>query len=48
MMSLLWSAVFGVLAYFLSEHDPIWGLVVFGLAAVIIGSLHFKVRDSYA
>lgn len=35
MMSLLWSAAFGVLAYFISEHDPIWGWVVFGLAVVI-------------
>ncbi len=40
MMSLLWSAAFGVLAYFISEHDPIWGWVVFGLAAVIMDSLH--------
>ena len=46
MMSLLWSAAFGVLAYFISEHDPIWGWVVFGLAAVIMGSLHFKARNS--
>ena len=45
----LWTVhpAFGVLAYFLSEHDPIWGWVVFGLAAVIMGSLHFKARDSY-
>lgn len=47
MMSLLWSAAFGVLAYFISEHDPIWGWVVFSLAAVIMASLHFKARDSY-
>ena len=47
MMSLLWSAAFGVLVYFISEHDPIWGWVVFSLAAVIMASLHFKARDSY-
>lgn len=45
MMSLLWSAVFGVLAYFMSENDAIWGWVVFGLAAVIMTILHFKARD---
>lgn len=47
MMTLLWSAVFGVLAYFISENDPIWGWVVFGLAAVIMSSLHFKARNSH-
>ena len=47
-MSLLWSAVFGVLAYFISEHDPIWGWVVFGIAAVVLGSLHLHAKESYA
>lgn len=46
-MSLLCSAAFGMLAYFISEHDPIWDWVVFGLTAVLMGSLHFKARDSY-
>lgn len=47
LLCLLWSAAFGVLAFFISEHDPMWGWVVFSLAAVIMGSLHFKARDSY-
>lgn len=47
LMTLLWSAAFGVLAYFISERDPMWGWVVFGLAVFILAYLHFKARDSH-
>ena len=31
LLTLIYAAVFGLLAYFISEHDPIWGWVIFAL-----------------
>lgn len=45
LLCLLWSAVFGIVAYFLSANDPIWGWVVFGLALAITGGLHIHARS---
>ena len=28
LLTLIYAAVFGLLAYFISEHDPIWGWVI--------------------
>lgn len=46
LLTLLYAAVFGLLAYFLSNNDPVWGWVVFGLGFVIIGGLHLHARDN--
>lgn len=45
LLCLLWSAVFGIVAFFLSANDPIWGWVVFGLALAITGGLHIHDRS---
>ena len=31
LLTLIYAAVFGLLAYFISEHDSIWDWVIFGL-----------------
>ena len=36
----------GLLAYFISEHDPIWGWVIFGLVFLVVGALHLRARDN--
>ena len=45
-LTLIYAAVFGLLAYFISEHDPIWGWVIFGLVFLVVGALHLRARDS--
>ena len=35
LLTLIYAAVFGLLAYFISEHDPIWGWVIFGLVFLV-------------
>lgn len=45
LLTLLYATVIGLLAYFLSNNDPIWGWVVFGLAFLIIGGLHLHARE---
>ena len=39
LLTLIYAAVFGLLAYFISEHDPIWGWVIFGLVFLVVGVL---------
>ena len=46
LLTLIYAAVFGLLAYFISEHDPIWGWVIFGLVFLVVGALHLRARDS--
>ena len=46
LLMLIYAAVFGLLAYFISEHDPIWGWVIFGLVFLVVGALHLRARDS--
>lgn len=46
LMTLLYAAVIGLLAYFIANNDPVWGWVVFGLTFVIIGALHLHARDN--
>ena len=46
LLTLLYAAVIGLLTYFISERDPIWGWVLFGLAFLIIGGLHLHARDN--
>ena len=45
-LTLIYAAVFGLLAYFISEHDPIWGRVIFGLVFLMVGALHLRARDN--
>lgn len=46
LLTLIYAAVFGLLAYFISEHDPIWGRVIFGLVFLMVGALHLRARDN--
>ena len=46
LLTLIYAAVFGLLAYFISEHDPIWGRVIFGLVFLVVGALHLRARDN--
>ena len=46
LLTLIYAAVFGLLAYFISEHDPIWGWVIFGLVFLVVGALHLRARDN--
>lgn len=46
LLTLIYAAVFGLLAYFISEHDPIWGWVIFGLVFLVIGALHLRARNN--
>lgn len=46
LMTLLYAAVIGLLAYFIANNDPVWGWVVFGLTFLIIGGLHLHARDN--
>ena len=46
LLTLIYAAVFGLLAYFISEHDPIWGWVIFALVFLVVGALHLRARDS--
>lgn len=45
LLTLIYAAVFGLLAYFISEHDSIWGWVIFGLVFLVVGALHLRARD---
>lgn len=45
-MSLQWASVFGGVAYSVSGNDQVWRWVVFGLALILMGGLHFKARDN--
>ena len=46
LLTLIYAAVFGLLAYLISEHDPIWGWVIFGLVFLVIGALHLRARNN--
>lgn len=46
LLSLVYAAVFGLLAYWLAHDDPIWGWVVFGLSFLIMGGLHLHAREN--
>lgn len=45
LMTLIYAVVFGLLAFLISEYDPVWGWVVFGIVFLIIGGLHFYAKD---
>ena len=47
LLTLIYAAVFGLLAYFISEHDPIWGWVIFGLVFLVVGALHLRAPFVY-
>ena len=42
LLTLIYAAVFGLLAYFISEHDPIWGWVIFGLDDLLGAALRHR------
>lgn len=46
LLTLIYAAVFGLLAYFISEHDPIWDWVIFALVFLVVGALHLRARDN--
>ena len=46
LLTLIYAAVSGLLAYMISEHDPIWGWVIFGIVFLVIGGLHLRASDN--
>ena len=46
LFTMIYAAVFGLLAYFITEHDPVWGWVIFGLVFLVAGTLHLRAQDS--
>lgn len=46
LLTLIYAAVSGLLAYMISEHDPIWGWVTCGIVFLVIGWLHLHARDN--
>ena len=46
LLTLIYAAVFWLLSYFISEHDPVWGWVIFGLVFLVVGMLHLRARDN--
>ena len=46
LLTLFYAALFGLLAYFISEHDPIRRLLIFGLVFLGVGALHLRTRDN--
>ena len=46
LLSAVWAVVFGLLAFIISNADPLWFYVVCGLAFVIMLLLHIKARDN--
>ena len=44
LLTLVYAAFFGLLAYAFSNSDPVWGWVVFGLGFLLVGSLHLRAR----
>lgn len=46
LLSLVYAAVFGLLAFTISNGDPVWGIVVLVLAFFIMGGLHLRARDN--
>lgn len=45
LLSLVYAAVFGLLAFAIANCDPVWGVSVLILAFFIIGGLHLYARD---
>lgn len=45
LLSLVYAVFFGLLAFAISNGDPVWGIVVLVLAFFIIGGLHLRARD---
>ena len=46
LLSLVWAALFGLLAFIISNADPVWLCVVFGIAFVVMLLLHIHARDT--
>ena len=46
LLTLIYAAVFGLLANFISEHDSMWGWVIFVLVFLVVGALHLRARDN--
>ena len=46
LLTLIYAVVFGLLAYFISEHDPIWGWVILALVFLMFGALHLCAWDN--
>lgn len=45
LLSFVWSALFGLIAYFSFDDDIIWGCVIFGLSLIVTIILHIRARD---
>ena len=46
MLTLIYTAVFGLLVSFISEHDLIGDWVIFDLVFLVVGALHLRARDN--
>lgn len=47
MLTLIYTAVFGLLVSFISEHDLIGDWVIFDLVFLVVGALHLRARDNW-
>lgn len=46
LLSAVWAVIFGLLAFLLSDADPLWFYVVGGIAFVIMLLLHIRAREN--
>ena len=44
-MSAVWAVIFGLLAFIISNADPVWFFVICGISFVIMLILHIKARN---
>ncbi len=46
LLSAVWAIIFGLLAFLISNADPLWFYVVGGIAFVVMLLLHIRARDN--
>ena len=45
LLSAVWAVIFGLLAFIISNADPVWFFVICGISFVIMLILHIKARN---
>ena len=45
LLSAVWAIIFGLLAFIISNADPVWFFVICGISFVIMLILHIKARN---
>lgn len=48
LLSVVWAAVFGLLAFVISNADVVWFFVVFALGFIVMLLLHIKAKSKVA